>query len=574
MITLVKTQSIPNGQVKNISNQDEIGTNDTFEMLLSNILRLENGNESNKSLQETTNGNQTLNLDKENLETQDNLQDPVSQEDIKKTNNNMITIFAMLQNIIPSESKDTNSSVHTKSSEQLKTTEQIKTTTKTGNQYSLAKLIDFASNKTVDLSADQNGQNSIELNPNKTDDEVAALKTNQSNENAAEININQNDKKNSDFAIELVNKDVQNFSIEKIDKNISDLKISLNNDIQDVKMSGSNGNPVKLSDHEQSKVVKLFQENFESLLTNQDGKKVEIEMKISTDMKSQDENSKVLSSNEVNDLQVNNNNPKDMIKSIAGQPKAEIMQSTFFLNGTVDYVNKQRMSTENEASKLDIQNSSNDEMPNKIIVDNHSSADMNSDLLAKKQNGLDKSTNVLSDSVLQVNSKNQNAFEISGTQTLEKNAISDPNLPVHSQVSNQILNSLKDNHLNFKMKLNPEGLGQLTVHISYQNGKVSLDILANTTSTQKLLMGQIDDLKTALQSNNVDVSKLNISCEKGDFLSEFNNFGSLSNSNYNNSKEQNFSSEKRFSKELFQENDSEMNISQMNLKSGIFNCLI
>ncbi|HZK70181.1 MAG TPA: flagellar hook-length control protein FliK [Clostridia bacterium] len=168
-----------------------------------------------------------------------------------------------------------------------------------------------------------------------------------------------------------------------------------------------------------------------------------------------------------------------------------------------------------------------------------------------------------------INAKSNQA--LAGPNMLDKNSTTTTNQPVYTQVSDRILTSLKENQLNFKMKLTPQGLGELTVNMSYQNGKVSLEILTNVATTENLLMTQLGDLKSALEGNNFSVSHLNVSFDKGDMTLSSNDFGTLTNSGYSNKKGQNHNFKKEGSEYLNRENDSMIFMPQGFFNRGIIN---
>ena len=168
-----------------------------------------------------------------------------------------------------------------------------------------------------------------------------------------------------------------------------------------------------------------------------------------------------------------------------------------------------------------------------------------------------------------INAKSNQA--LAGPNMLDKNSTATTNQPVYTQVSDRILTSLKENQLNFKMKLTPQGLGELTVNMSYQNGKVSLEILTNVATTENLLMTQLGDLKSALEGNNFSVSHLNVSFDKGDMTLSSNDFGTLTNSGYSNKKGQNHNFKKEGSEYLNRENDSMIFMPQGFFNRGIIN---
>ena len=81
--------------------------------------------------------------------------------------------------------------------------------------------------------------------------------------------------------------------------------------------------------------------------------------------------------------------------------------------------------------------------------------------------------------------------------------------PVFSQISGKVLDSIKDGKTTFQMKLQPDGLGNVTVKMVCDGKNISMQINADVKMTQSLLASQLNDLKTELSANNyqvVDVS--------------------------------------------------------------------
>jgi len=84
----------------------------------------------------------------------------------------------------------------------------------------------------------------------------------------------------------------------------------------------------------------------------------------------------------------------------------------------------------------------------------------------------------------------------------------------YQQIYNQISNVIKDNNsTSLKMKLYPEGLGEISVTVNCQDNKLSLEIMTDNPLTQKLLQGQAEELKAALLTKNYEIPSLSI-CTK------------------------------------------------------------
>ncbi len=74
-----------------------------------------------------------------------------------------------------------------------------------------------------------------------------------------------------------------------------------------------------------------------------------------------------------------------------------------------------------------------------------------------------------------------------------------------SQVATAVLEAFKNGKTEFTMRLEPEMLGELTVKLVLEQGKLSLSILTATDQTAKLLDGQMSELRTALKANNIQM---------------------------------------------------------------------
>lgn len=87
------------------------------------------------------------------------------------------------------------------------------------------------------------------------------------------------------------------------------------------------------------------------------------------------------------------------------------------------------------------------------------------------------------------------------------------------QLSEQITDGVKAN-LNlekseFTVKLNPESLGELTLKLVEENGKMVLDITAASERTARLLNGDIAALRESVGSMNIEVREVTVSAPEG-----------------------------------------------------------
>lgn len=97
---------------------------------------------------------------------------------------------------------------------------------------------------------------------------------------------------------------------------------------------------------------------------------------------------------------------------------------------------------------------------------------------------------------------------------LEKTERTVPGEPIpeaHRQITEKIVKSLDTDKTTFQMKLKPEGLGQVTVKLTCEDGKVSLQIEASSSATQKLLVSQLGELRKDLTASNYQVTSVDVS---------------------------------------------------------------
>lgn len=84
----------------------------------------------------------------------------------------------------------------------------------------------------------------------------------------------------------------------------------------------------------------------------------------------------------------------------------------------------------------------------------------------------------------------------------------------YQQIYDRISDVIKDNDsASLRMKLYPEGLGEIAVTVNCQDNKLSLEIVADNPLTQKLLQGQAEELKAALMTKNYEVPSLCVSAK-------------------------------------------------------------
>jgi len=82
------------------------------------------------------------------------------------------------------------------------------------------------------------------------------------------------------------------------------------------------------------------------------------------------------------------------------------------------------------------------------------------------------------------------------------------------QVADRVHEAVKHHRFQLAMKLQPEGLGQLSLKMAYQDGRLTLHILADTPQAQSILSQQMGELKSILESQHVMVDRMQVSLEK------------------------------------------------------------
>ena len=81
----------------------------------------------------------------------------------------------------------------------------------------------------------------------------------------------------------------------------------------------------------------------------------------------------------------------------------------------------------------------------------------------------------------------------------------------YSQISSKILSSLEQKGpTEFKMQLKPENLGQIDINLKIKDGKLTIDIIADTAHTQNLLTSQVDKLISSMGLQNVQVESVQV----------------------------------------------------------------
>lgn len=101
-------------------------------------------------------------------------------------------------------------------------------------------------------------------------------------------------------------------------------------------------------------------------------------------------------------------------------------------------------------------------------------------------------------------------------------------VPVYEQIFDEVKVNLDLGKNSFSIKLKPEGLGELQVKMTMDDGKVVLELDTSLASTRDLILSQINELKSALANSSIQVTDFTINCtgETNPGIFSFDSFGS------------------------------------------------
>lgn len=85
----------------------------------------------------------------------------------------------------------------------------------------------------------------------------------------------------------------------------------------------------------------------------------------------------------------------------------------------------------------------------------------------------------------------------------------DPKM-VLDQVTNGIKTKMASNESDFTMKLQPDGLGEITVKLVSEAGKLTVNIVATSQKTEQLLNSQLSSLRSSLDQTHSDIKEINV----------------------------------------------------------------
>ena len=112
------------------------------------------------------------------------------------------------------------------------------------------------------------------------------------------------------------------------------------------------------------------------------------------------------------------------------------------------------------------------------------------------------------------------------SQTAKTDAASEPpeTQEAYLQVSDRVMKEIKDGETSFVMKLHPEGLGEISVHLRNSEDGISIQLEASSEKTLRAIEQRSGELKAALEAHDVRVSELHLSAgeaKTSGFLNSF-----------------------------------------------------
>lgn len=100
---------------------------------------------------------------------------------------------------------------------------------------------------------------------------------------------------------------------------------------------------------------------------------------------------------------------------------------------------------------------------------------------------------------------------LTGTNTLGSSDKIDQALDpqnIFDQIKSSVATHVQDGDTDFTIKLSPEGLGEITVKLSEESGKVTLTLAASDTNVQRLLGSELTNLRDIMRPYNVEVAQV------------------------------------------------------------------
>ncbi len=201
----------------------------------------------------------------------------------------------------------------------------------------------------------------------------------------------------------------------------------------------------------------------------------------------------------------------------ASQQEAEPAASLFSVEmneeSLLPHPDQQKPSTETprDSSGLEMENALSTQPKLQISQSKPNSSDTESKAAADSEKTAQKPENELKP---QLADGQLNAFaqriDDAGLTIQSLTAKAQPDTPPTTQVATAVLEAYQNGKTEFTMKLEPESLGELTVKLVYEQGKVSLSILTANDQTTKLIGAQMAELKTALKQSNIQIETCSV----------------------------------------------------------------
>jgi flagellar hook-length control protein FliK len=79
---------------------------------------------------------------------------------------------------------------------------------------------------------------------------------------------------------------------------------------------------------------------------------------------------------------------------------------------------------------------------------------------------------------------------------------------------------IKDGGGEMKIKLSPEGMGDMDLKVDMKNGKINIDLLSDSPDIRKLIEKGLGDLKATLAAHKLDVDQIKVDTSS-DIMKEF-----------------------------------------------------
>lgn len=207
------------------------------------------------------------------------------------------------------------------------------------------------------------------------------------------------------------------------------------------------------------------------------------------------------------------------IKKMVVSNETDNLNSNITANDDINGINITKL--DNSINTTELENAIKNSSLGKNIVTTESNKENISDMI--------KVEGVLNDDDLSIDSKSikkeadSNGVDKSINISLGNKTLNRVNSEIKisdksDEISNSVLNQVKDKivfmskqNINaVKMQLHPTDLGELDIKLLFEEGKLSVEILAANTKTQSLIASNLDELKDILKNSMSENSLINI----------------------------------------------------------------